>query len=110
MLTFRSSSPETKVFIDREPDGRQRVCRATREHGERQWKLSLEHPDGTRWSGSFSGDKAELPLAMVRMLADRENEFVQGRARGDRPPQPAFEYNRPIHVPPIGGTIRRVRG
>ena len=108
-LTYRSSSPETKVFVDREPDGRQRVCRAERHSGDRAWSLRLEHPDGQSWGGSFTGDAAELPLAMAKMLADRQNEFVQARSRGDRPPQEPYDPNRRIeNMPsPVFGTIRR---
>ena len=66
-LTYRSSSPETKVFVDREPDGRQRVCRAERHSGDRAWSLRLEHPDGQSWGGSFTGDAAELPQPLLKL-------------------------------------------
>lgn len=95
-LTFRSSRPEVRVFIDREPDGRQRLCRAERFGGERQWQLTLEHPDGQQWSGTFNGDANELPLAMGMMLADKQNEFVQAKQRGDKPPAPVHDASVPV--------------
>jgi hypothetical protein len=92
-LTFRSSSPEAKIFIDRQPDGRQRVARATRESGARQWQLSVEHPDGQRWNGSFNGERSEVVLALGQMLAKTENEFAQAKARGDKPSAPTRDLN-----------------
>src|ERR1700740_258652 len=105
-LSFRSSSPETRIFIHRQEDGRQRVCRAERHSGERQWKLSLEHPDGQRWSASFNGDQNELPLAIGHLLESKQNEFVQAKARGDRPPAVARDTS--IRVDMAGNELGAV--
>ena|SRR5882724_11040518 len=102
-LTYRSSTPEMKVFIDRQPDGRQRVARATREAGARQWDLRVEHPDGQFWNGSFNGDRAEVVLALGQMLERTENEFAQAKARGDKPPPPSRDLN--VRVDEFGGDV-----
>src|SRR5437016_1157781 len=102
-LTFRSSTPEMKVFIDRQPDGRQRVARATREAGARQWELRVEHPDGQTWNGSFNGERSEVVLALGQMLERTENEFDQAKARGDRPPAPSRDLN--VRVDEFGQDI-----
>ena len=96
-LTFRSSQPETKVVIEREPDGRQRVARATKNDGStRHWDLRVEHPNGQSWGATFNGDGAAVVVALGQMLAGTENQWKQSRAAGDRPPpsRMAFDYNR----------------
>lgn len=108
-LVFRSSAPETKIFIDRQPDGRQRVARATRESGARQWTLKVEHPDGQTWNGSFNGQPGEVLLALGEMLSRTENEFAQAKARGDKPPETSRDLN--VRVDEVGGDVSApVRG
>jgi hypothetical protein len=98
VLTYKSSTPETRVVIEREPNGRQRVARATKDQSAaRQWNLRVEHPNGRNWDGTFSGPSAEVTLALAQMLAQTEYEWVQDRERGDRPPSQAADRNVRVH-------------
>lgn len=108
-LTFRSSIPESRIFIERDPDGRQRVARATRESGNRQWALAVEHPAGQVFRGSFNGQPGEVVLAPGQMLSRTENEYVQAKARGDKPPEKSRDLN--VRVDEFGGDVSApVRG
>jgi hypothetical protein len=87
VLTFKSSRREELVMVHREPDGRQRVARATQsDYNPRHWEVELQHPSGQVWSGTATGNKAEVGIVLTRLMSDHEQEFVQDRARGDRPP------------------------
>jgi hypothetical protein len=88
-LTFRSSTPEERILIERGRDGTQRVCRAVQsDHNPKHWNLSLEHPSGMRWPGTFHGDGNTVSVAMTQLMMDRENEYRNEAARGHRPPPP----------------------
>jgi hypothetical protein len=96
-LTFRSTAPETRVVIEREPDGRQRVARATRNPAAtRHWDLRVEHPSGENWSGTFIGDTADVTLALAEMLRRSENEWKSDKSRGDRPRTEPYDHNRRV--------------
>jgi hypothetical protein len=93
-LTYRSSTPETRIIIERQPDGRQRVARAVKNpSSDRLWDLSVEHPIGPALSGTFNGASAEVNVALAQMLARTENEWITDRARGDRPPAGTRDAN-----------------
>jgi hypothetical protein len=86
-LTFKSTSHEELIMIHCEPDGRRRVAKAIQsDYNKRHWTVSLEHPSGQQWSGVCTGNKAEIGLGLTKLMADHEMEFIQDRARGDRPP------------------------
>ncbi len=85
-LTFRTSTPEQRVVIEREPDGRQRVATATRNSGSHEhWDLKVTHPSGQNWNGTFNGSGVNVTVALAEMLARTQNEFRDDKARGDRP-------------------------
>jgi hypothetical protein len=109
VLTFKSSGKEERVVIEREPDGRQRVARATQsDHNKHFWNLKVEHPDGFTQNGTYSGDGANVVIALAELLTRSENEFRTARVRGDRAPQPVYDYHRPIGAEvPIVPTNRR---
>jgi hypothetical protein len=94
VLTFRSSTPEERVIIERSKDGSQRVCRATQtDYNPKMWNLSLEHPSGTRWNGTFCGDGNTVQVALTQMLMDKENDYREEAARGHRPPPETRDRN-----------------
>ena len=96
-LTFKSSSQETKVVIDREPSGRQRIGRAVQsEHNDQLWRLEVEHPNGKRWPGTFHGSGEEAIVALAEMMSRTKNEYIQDRARGDQPPPETRDRNVPV--------------
>jgi hypothetical protein len=87
-LTFKSSRREELVMIQREPDGRQRVARATMsDYNDRHWEVELQHPSGQSWSGVCTGSKIDVGLGLTKLLADHEMEWIQDKSRSDRPPQ-----------------------
>jgi hypothetical protein len=99
VLTYRSTTPETRVIIERESDGRQRVARATKAADSfRQWDLRVEHPSGQVRTGIFRGDGAEVNLALAQMLSDSEAEWRQEKARGDRPAPGQRDLNAPVRT------------
>ena len=84
-LTFKSSMPEQRVIIERAPDGRQRVCRATQsDFNSKMWNWRLEHPSGEFWQGTFHGDGASVNVALAQMLVDKERDYLNDKARGDK--------------------------
>src|SRR6266513_4378319 len=86
-LNFKSSGCETRVVIEREPDGRQRVARAVQSaHSRLNWDLRVEHPDGWCNVGSYNGDGANVVIALAEMLARSEHEYKSAKARGDKRP------------------------
>jgi hypothetical protein len=96
-LTFKSTGQEVKVLIDREPSGRQRIARATQsEHNARFWNLTVEHPSGEKWPGTFHGDSTEAMLALVDMLDRTKMDYIRDRANGDRPRAPARDNSMPV--------------
>ncbi len=97
VLTFRSTTPESRTIIEQQPDGRQRVAVAVRDTGAtNRWELQVRHPSGEHWRGSFTGDNGEVNLALDEMLARTRQDFLQDAARGDQPRSAAPDYNRRI--------------
>jgi len=94
VLTFRSSTPEERVIIERNANGDRRVARAVQaSHNPKMWNLSLEHPSGKRINGKFHGDGNTVNLALTQMLMDSENDYKEEAARGHRPAPPARDLN-----------------
>ena len=84
VLTFRSTTPETRSIVETDSHGRQRIAIATRDYGSnRQWDLQVRHPNGQTWNGSYTGDTANLVVALDEMLKRSENDFVSDKS--DRP-------------------------
>ncbi len=84
-LTFKSSTPEERVIIERNSIGAKRVARAVQSmDNPRSWDLSLEHPSGMRWNGTFHGDGNTVQLALTQMMMERENEFKSGTTYVER--------------------------
>lgn len=77
VLTFRSSRPEERVIIERNANGDKRVARAVSENSK-TWNLTLEHPSGRHWNGTFHGDGATVNIALAQLLVDNENDFKSG--------------------------------
>jgi len=73
------------------------------EYNSRQWDLVLEHPDGWTRKASYSGDGCNVVLQLADLMARSENEFKQGRARGDRPAQPMADRN--VRVDEFGQSL-----
>jgi hypothetical protein len=85
-LTFKSSTPQQREIVERAADGSKRVCRAVQsDHNPRMWRLSLEHPSGSRWTGTAHGNASEATLWMNQLMMDHENDFKQEAARGHKP-------------------------
>jgi hypothetical protein len=97
-ITWKSTGVRQRVIIDREPDGRQRVARATQsDYNGRHWNLEVEHPSGEKFVGTFTGGTAdEASVALVQMLMDREHEFQEDKERGDRRRAEPFDRNRRV--------------
>jgi len=56
VLIFRSSLPQEFVIAGRDDDGRTRLATATRERGDFNWKMKLEHPSGRNWEATYHGE------------------------------------------------------
>jgi hypothetical protein len=55
------------------------------DHNPKHWNLSLEHPSGMTWKGSFHGDGNTVQVALTQMMMDKEHEYRNETARGHRP-------------------------
>lgn len=113
-LTFKSTRAEERVLIERGKDGSQRVCRAVQaDHNPKMWNLTLEHPSGQSWNGTFHGDGNSVQLALIQMAMDREDAYRQEANRGHRPPPQVRDPNVRVDdagryaAPTIQGSIRR---
>lgn len=94
-LTFRSSIPQEFVICGRDPDGRTRMATATREGGNFNWDMKLEHPSGRNWQATYHGEN--ILDALGELLSSKEIEFKQDKGRGDRPhTDQRFDYNRAV--------------
>jgi len=103
VLTFRSSTPEERVIIERNANGDRRVARAVQaSHNPKMWNLSLEHPSGKRINGKFHGDGNTVNLALTQMLMDSENDYKEEAARGHRP---AYRIDHNVRVGDSGENI-----
>jgi hypothetical protein len=98
VLTFKSTSPETKIVIDRAPDGRQRVGRATQSaHNPKWWEIKIEHPSGSIQRATYHGSGMEAVVAIADLMNRSANDYEQERLRGDRPPAKAFDGNMRVN-------------
>jgi hypothetical protein len=107
-LTFRSSTPEKFELVGTDPAGRRRVVTATKTPGAFNWDLRLQHPSGRNWQATYHG--AGVLDAMGELMNSKNAEFLQDKARGDRPHEERFDDNRSIvdgDIPPITPISRR---
>jgi hypothetical protein len=84
MPTYRSTSPEIFELSNMDQFGRVRYVQAKKLPDDFAWQLTLKHPDGQTWAGSYSG-RAGILDAMSDMLNSHDIEFTQARENGDRP-------------------------
>jgi hypothetical protein len=109
-LTFKSSRPVERVLIERGSDGAQRVCKARQtDYNPKMWNLTLEHPSGMTWKGTFHGDGNNVNIALAQLLVDKENDYREEAARGHKPRPAPLDCNIPVaDMPsPHMTTIRR---
>ena|SRR5215475_9681620 len=102
-LKFKSSSPETFMLLGRDEHGRERIVTATKYADQFNWQLKLTHPSGQSWPGTFAapgGGNAGIIDAMGDMMRSRDSEFVQDRARGDRPREQPRDNTRSVDGAP----------
>lgn len=106
-LTYRSSSPTKFEIIGTDPDGRRRVVTATKQPSDFAWQMRLDHPSGRHWEASFHG--GNILDGMTELLASKDAEFVNDKARGDKRHEPAYDYSRSVanDLPPITPINRR---
>ena len=98
VLTYRSTTPESRTIVEQQPDGRQRVAVATRNPAATKfWDLVVQHPSGESWKGTYTGNTANVVGALDEMLARTENSFRSDAARGDRPRPQAPDHNRSVN-------------
>src|SRR3954447_8878171 len=93
-LTFKSSLPQEFVICGRDDDGRTRMATASRESGDFNWKMRLEHPSGRNWEATYHGEA--IVDALGELLASKEVEFKQAKGRGDRPQGQLHDHNRRV--------------
>jgi hypothetical protein len=99
-LTFRSSTPQEFTITGRDPDGRTRTATATRERGDFNWNMRLQHPSGRNWQATYHGEN--ILDALGELIVSKNIEYVQDKARGDRPPSQPYDHNRQVDsVAPI---------
>jgi hypothetical protein len=98
MVTYERPR-EIKCLIERDEAGRER--RVTAKQGGPQqpdfWQLEYEAPDGLRKADRIHGNHTIVGIKMQNMMDDNRREFIQARARGDRPAQNMqFDRNVPV--------------
>jgi hypothetical protein len=100
-LTFRSSIPQQFTIQGRDADGRVRTATATREHGDFNWNMRLQHPSGRNWDATYHGEN--ILDALGELIVSKNIEYVQDKGRGDRPhTDQAYDHNRQVDtVAPI---------
>jgi predicted alpha/beta-hydrolase family hydrolase len=97
-ITFRSSRQAERVLIEREGNGTQRVAKATQsEHNDHVWKLRLEHPAGSSWDDTFTGNGTEVMVRLAQMMCDHELDYMHERNRNHRPPPVTRDLNTSIN-------------
>jgi hypothetical protein len=101
VLTYRSTTPESRTVIEQQPDGRKRVAVATRSAGSTQhWDLKVTHPSGEFYNGTFNGDAPTLfwlsarcwqkqrtssaPTPLATISRARSLTITTGRSRATR--------------------------
>lgn len=104
---------EVKVFTEKEETGRERKVTATR-GGPTQpdfWTLEYEQPDGLRKTDRIHGNHTIVGIKMQNMMDDdHRRDFIQARAREDRPRQSMqFDRNMPVSDldPQVYGNSKR---
>ncbi len=101
-LTFVSTRPERVHFIEENPDGRDRYVTATRDPQSSavpRWNLEVTHPSGWRKSGTYTGPRVGVGLAIDSILEETRSRFVEESRRGDRPPYEPHPLAGSVPVP-----------
>jgi hypothetical protein len=84
MPTYRSSTPETKIVVDRDSTGRQRVGRAVAsESNPRWWNITIESPSGRITPATYHGTGLEAVVAIADLMNRESHEYEEERQRGD---------------------------
>jgi hypothetical protein len=92
-LTFRSSIPETWKISSVDTNGRERVAVATRNGGDFNWRMNLQHPSGRKWDATYHGNN--IIDALGEFVNSKDVEYTQERGRGYKPlPTESFDYSR----------------
>src|SRR5690242_12145742 len=105
-LRFKSSTPESFTLIGRDQEGRERRVTATKRSQEFNWNLRLTHPSGENWPATFHGPN--VLDAMAELMRSKDAQYLQDRARGDRPREEPFDHNRSADgVAPLVPIARR---
>jgi hypothetical protein len=84
-ITYRSTIAQTFVLMGTDEYGRE----------DWAWQLRLEHPDGSYWTATHTGTAGILD-SMSELLNSRNNEYVTGRANGDRQRTMQPDRNRAV--------------
>jgi hypothetical protein len=95
VLTFKSTRAEVFTISNTDEHGRTRTVTASKMPDDWNFKLTLRHPSGETWSGTYTG-RAGILDAMAEMMTSRDAQFVQDRDRGDRPRPEAVDRNRSV--------------
>jgi hypothetical protein len=103
---------EKKVLIEEDEQGRERWVTATRGHPNQpgHWELEYVQPDGVRKTDLINGNDRIVTIKMENMMDDNRRDFIQARAREDRPRQSMqFDRNMPVSDldPQVYGNIKR---
>ena len=108
-LSYRSSTPQEFTIVGRDPDGRTRIATATRNTGDFNWNMNLQHPSGRNWQATYHGEA--ILDALGELLASKDIEFKQDKSRGDRPHTEPYDHNRQVDTaaPIIGDPNRNWR-
>jgi len=98
-MTFRSSIPEQRVIIERDPTGRQRVCRATQtDYNPKMWTLRLEHPSGETFSGTFHGDGGSVNVALAQLLVEKNGTMPKTKRAATNRARPTGTATSPSMI------------
>lgn len=95
VLTFKKP-PET-IVLERGRDEAKRVVRAVQGDNPKRWDLTLQHPSGEAWKGTFYGDPNTVQVAMVQMMMDKETNFIEDAGRGHQPRGIQLDRNVPVN-------------
>src|SRR4029077_7940553 len=94
-ITYKSTIAQTFVLMGTDEYGRERSVTAVKYSDDWAWQLRLEHPDGSYWTATHTGTAGILD-SMSELLNSRNNEFVTGRANGDRQRTMQPDRNRAV--------------
>jgi hypothetical protein len=110
VLTFKSSTPAERILVERGGDGAQRIAKAVQaDYNPKMWRLTLEHPSGTKFNGTFYGDGNNVNVALAQLLVEKEAAYKEEAARGHRPRPAPLDTSVPVADDGHETLIRRFR-